>query len=337
MGTLLMPIRSRLLYMFRPADRFREQFLYGHREILIAYAGLPKQALLCGRVQHGWDLWFEGARSFRGPNGRPARQWVWSEDAARRASERGIPRVHAIGAPWLYLSKLRNSGVISPSHVKGRDVLFVPAHYGPHASVELHSHHVRTIEQYLGSPSTTVLLHGYDFVRPAIQSLYARSGIATACAGYPAYPPSGLPPSADIGNRVHFLSHILELMHAHTRLATDFMGSHVFYATNAGLPVGYWPLPETYWTALLASHTSADRELFLQMNEFQQSWSRELEGAFGVSDALVSASDRILGTSVFMSQHELKEVLAWQLGKLPESPFWQNPSLEFGHDVRCAN
>lgn len=39
-----------------PLVEFSEQFLYGHREILISHAQLGNKAMVKGSVEHGWAL-----------------------------------------------------------------------------------------------------------------------------------------------------------------------------------------------------------------------------------------------------------------------------------------
>ena len=318
-----------------PTWRLREQFLYGHREILLDYANLSRDLVIDGRIQHGWDLWFEGSTAFRGPGLRSSWQWVWARDAEHRARSLGVPKVVAIGSPWLYLQKLAaldshlTAAVVVGSTERPSGVtLFIPAHYGPFATVELHARHVDVIQSDLDPSGTSVLLHGYDFLRPDVRDLYLEAGVRVFCLGYPGYTPRALPYSADIGNRVRFLWDLNTLFQTHSRVATDFMGSHVFYAASLGLPIGYWPIPQEMWQSLVAQHDSANQDLFGRMARLESSWKNQLQHTFGVSNELATLATQVLGAESLMEPEQLRDVLRLRSHRLPDLGAWTAPDRQ---------
>jgi len=240
--------------------------------------------------------------------------------------------VVAIGAPWLYLEKMRAAAEIHtrpPSSVGSSQptTLFMPAHYGPFSSVSLHRFHSTTIAAELDPSRTTVLLHGYDFLRPDIRDVYERMGIETECLGYPGYSPRGMAYSADVANRVRFLARLHYLMRRHDQVATDFMGSHVFFASSLDVPIGYFPLPERMWNALVQEHGKEDQRLFHGMARLESRWREGLTHCFGRSEALSDLGRLVLGNDHVLPPEELREILRVSDQGLPEPGTWENPDV----------
>ncbi len=287
---------------------FREQYAYGHREILCRVAGLPPDAVLLGRVQHGWDPFeTEPARRFRPPLRAESWQWLWTNEAVQRASARGVRKVHAIGAPWLYL--LQEYG--EPKSDPAGGLLAMPGHYNELSSVTRHAQFATTIRELGWDGDVTVALHGLDFMTRDIRDIYHRWGWHIESAGWPiiAGPPQR--PSSTLGDRTQYLTNLLDFMTRSRTLVTDAMGTHVLYAGSVGMTVLLRPgdlpskgvRPAGGDTALLSSLQDERAWQDLHLGRFYRG-----EIPRPVLDGLVA---RFLGVDARRSRTELAQVLEW--------------------------
>ena len=108
-----------------PLVEFSEQFLYGHREILIDYAGLPDDALIRGSLEHGWAL--DSGRGIRRLRGGRNIYLSWSSDRVARSNIES-PRTVSIGAPFAYLVEKIGPQEIEKLSSGAKGVLYFPAH-----------------------------------------------------------------------------------------------------------------------------------------------------------------------------------------------------------------
>lgn len=223
---------------------FREQYAYGHREILLKAADLPPETQLYGRVQHGWDpLMTDPVGPFRPLFFKEAWQWVWTSSNEALGKERGVHKVKAIGAPWLYLLEQLGIPLFKPSeHRKTGKYLLMPSHINEMSSTEFHSQQILRALSYASAENWTVMLHGLDFMTMAIRDLYTASGLFITTAGWPVVSQGGRHPSSSIGDRRKFLENIVKVMRDVELLLTDEVGTHILYATSLGIDVMIKPI-----------------------------------------------------------------------------------------------
>lgn len=309
LGGLRRALPDRVRLMLSAEFAFREQFAYGHREILCRFANLPADAVLLGRVQHGWDPFeTEPAGRFRPPLRVESSQWVWTNDAADRAYTRGVRRVHAIGAPWLYLLK----GFGHPKSDSAGGLLAMPGHYNELSSVPRHAQFANSISE-LGWPGdVTVALHGLDFMTRGIRDVYACRGWLVESAGWPIIAGPPRQPSSTLGDRTRYLTNLLDFMTRSSTLITDAMGTHVLYAGTVGMTVLLWPGDPPSWEDHQPSGTAA----LLSSLRDERAWQEKHLGRFyrdeipqQVLDDLIA---RFLGVDATRSPADLARVLEWQ-------------------------
>ncbi len=292
---------------------FREQYAYGHKEILCEYAGLPSDCVLLGRIQHGWDPFEqEPSRPFRPPLRRESWQWLWSDRSLRLASERGVKKVQAIGAPWLYL---RAQTPDDPTNRQG--IIAMPGHRNEAASEELHDGFACTLlSEYSGEP-IVVVLHGLDFITKRIRDVYLDRGLALECAGWPVIPHTPRTPSSEIGDRVNFLPNLMSLMSGRQTLVTDSMGTHVLYAGSMKLDVVIWPHPNE--GASEGDNLRHRTGSLLRTLEMESRWRQRNLATFYCREIPTSVIqdlvERYLGTESFRSPSVLASMLRWETPK----------------------
>lgn len=293
-----------------PEFLYREQFAYGHKEILCRYAGLPDNCVLLGRVQHGWDPFHQEPQPFRHPiSRRPRWQWLWSSTSLKLAKERRISRVHAVGSPWLYLLRI-SPPVSAPSTSY---VLAMPAHRNELASEDGHATFAAILVREFSRSEVRVLLHGLDFMTRTIRDVYLDLGLSVESAGWPVIPHSPRRPSSDIGDRINFLPNLLTYMQGASELITDAMGTHVLYAGSLGLTTVLWPIrhapPAGYGTQGIQAR------ILQRALDLEQTWQDEVLSDFycrPLPEALLSELARqYLGADSLMKPEELRGHLRW--------------------------
>ena len=111
-------------------NKFGTQFAYGHREILLKYAGLDSSLLLTGILQHGVGPAFTIYSDWPTPRVKFISRspfWVYSRVAATELASIGAKKVQAIGSPWLYA---KQSELMAIQHnVQNSIYLIFPRHF----------------------------------------------------------------------------------------------------------------------------------------------------------------------------------------------------------------
>jgi hypothetical protein len=295
--------------LFGPEFIYREQFDYGHRELLIEYAGLPSQTILRGRIQHGWDPFMsEPVHPYRPAIIREGAQWVWTQSAVDRAQQLGLKRVVAIGAPWLYLLQ---ADLGLPATQSRAGVLAVPGHYNEASTPAYHASFLGIArEAFPDAERIVFLLHGLDFMRSDIRSVYSRAGAIVDCAGWPAGVSPPRSPSADVGDRTKFLANIARLMSASELVATDSIGTHLLYASSLDLPV--WLLRMRRDLLQAPSNASVPSPMWPSIRR-EFAWLDRHLGGFTGQEIEASFLSRLakehLGAANLRSPSELRDIL----------------------------
>lgn len=327
----MLKVASYLRWPLLPENRYREQFLYGHREILIRYAELPESAVLTGYLQHGFDvLDLQASRPLRAANMAEAFQWVWMPSTEVHALRRGYKRVRAIGAPWLYLLRRRNNGSsfgIAPHGNVSRRLssdaqrlLFAPSHWDQFSSLDLHARMCARLREVTNpSDTVTVLLHGLDFLQMELRDVYEAAGFRTTCLGWPKDSPRSFPVHSDIGDRVNFLTNLAELFERSDALIIEGMGSILFYASAVGLPVYWLGGPRIEPSALRYASPN-----FCRIDRETDDWLAKLLRRCDVPpqvpglsriqpEPLENCARTVLGEEAIKTPEELRGVLRWTL------------------------
>jgi len=224
--------------------------MYGHREILCAYAETNPKYILKGSIEHGWSALGPG-HGIPKFNGRRYPHYAWN---SKQMAEYGPyeSNVVAIGAPFTYLLKmvsdrLSNSQSRNESHSKR--ILFYSSH-GTEVGNPLVDQQIELYSKFFNPARTTVSLYWTEFLNPRIRSMYLSKGFQITCAGFSGTSEkSGLGISnlmnagSTIGGRHLFLINTLLLINSHSEIVMSGMGTAALYAGLLGKKVHLLPQP----------------------------------------------------------------------------------------------
>ena len=214
---------------------FADQFVYGHREILLDYLGLDYEYGFCGRIQHGITP-NSSAKNFKMPiwNFKHLPYWVFSKELEKNARNMGFTHVRAIGAPWNYMSE---TNIIYDN--KRKDILFMPDHststYRDVSSFSLKKKKAKALRKIAGNTSTaTVCLYYLDYLNMETRLAYEEEGFYVTALGAGKTPI----PWAPVANRIEYLYNLKNLFRSHSSFVTDTFSTPLLYAISCNLPVG---------------------------------------------------------------------------------------------------
>lgn len=221
---------------------YSEQFAYGHREVILDAAGYDRSCLILGRIPHGGWTRAETIpqEKWRDPALREMPQWMWNEAWVRSARQNGARKVVAIGAPWLYLLRLRGRPTIwEPNATRcvhpplAPRTLVLPVHSCEDNVIGFASASARLANMF-DPTRTTVCLAWQDFLSRRTREQFAMHGFRLECAGYRG---TGHTPGSTSGDRTVFLSNVLELIDDHDLVVSDAVTTGLIYAASIGKSV----------------------------------------------------------------------------------------------------
>jgi len=224
-----------------PRSNFVEQFRYGHREILVLYAGLSPDMAIRGSLEHGWSPFGPSVGVPKLLGGRFL-HLAWSSINMKRNSLHYPKNVKAIGAPFLYLLKLMESLPRTQGSIK-RKFLFIPPHGGETSVPELKGLLDQYVQQFDPTDSS-VQLYWTEFVNPIIRDAYDKAGFEVTCAGFCGLSLNeGLAFStreraiSSLGSRNVYLFNILRSLEQHDEVVAGTFGTSTLYAGYLKKPV----------------------------------------------------------------------------------------------------
>ena len=260
---------------------------YGHKNVLARYTGVRGNPPILGYLQHGWK---DGAAFVDGPVARGVPKLVWTAENERETRALGHWPVRAVGAPFLYLMRLRGEAPAPPAG----SLLAFPFHTEEKTRIERDDERYAEHLAARGADSVTVCLHPQDLENQAIRASYERRGFATTSNG---------------NNRVdpRFLDRVFDLIARHERVTTNRVCTAIFYAAALGRggSIG-GPVPgiERGGSGPAASEAGyAER--------FQRTTFPELIDGVG-GDAARELGERELGAESLRDPSELRRILGWQ-------------------------
>jgi hypothetical protein len=300
-------------------EMFADQFVYGHREILLKYSGLDYSNQIIGVLQHG--IYFPGEElDFLTPRfigGRKTKRYVFSKKYQQIALSLGHKNVYPIGAPWLYLKLgLDSTQTFLPPEKKS--VLIMPSHsqtaLPDNTSTKAKLGRAKLFRDAIGPMDATVCLHPVDFLDPNARMAFTEYGFEVTCIG--GTPGLAWSPS---GGRVTALSYLYKLMKQHTHYLTDTVGTSLFYAINIGMRVGIFPEIRN-----LVNYSP------LEAGVYKDEETKQLDYDFGIghfanainqftpSSEFIEITNQMLGADCLLGPMELKEVLDYRSGVYPK-------------------
>ena len=219
-----------------PIVEFSEQFLYGHREILIDHSGLSSKSLIKGSVEHGWAL--DSGRGIKKLTRGRYLYLSWSQARILRSNVNDATTV-SIGAPFIYayekvLAHIEEYQKNNP--LDGSKILFFPVHGNEYSQQNPESQIALFSEKY-EPKNATVCLYWVEYINPIIYNLYKKQGFRIVCAGFSGQMEhTGLGYSArklagsPIGGRPNFILNSIAILAMHSKIVFGGLGTGLFYA-----------------------------------------------------------------------------------------------------------
>lgn len=304
-------------------DRCREQFAYGHVDILRSYVGASANNFLTGRLPHdewGLPIVESVGGAFRGPNGRELPTWTWNSAWRDGHRARGATKVFAIGAPWLYLLQIagveaiwdassRCGGIRRTPGPDERRVLYVPLHSWERETLDLGSR-ARDLSDVLDPAGTTVLLGWGDFLSRGTRNAYESAGFRVECNGYRG---GAVAPESPIGDRQLFLWNLLDLLRTSHLVVSEEVCTALIYAASAGIRVQV--MPELAEIARLnevnfSSNLRTVEEFARHLTEVNRRYGWMYDASSDPHDHRTQIS-ATLGGDFLMSPDDLMRILRW--------------------------
>jgi hypothetical protein len=313
-------------------EYFYEQFMYGHREILLAYArsfnpSISPGSILRAGVQHGWagdaNIW-----RVRNRNLTPAPRYVWEN-----RFEIKLPKTtgnKAIGAPWLYLLNLldieKGFEYRLKSSLEKKEFLIFPGHNLWNTSKPI-SDQASAFHKITKGETATVCLYWIDYLQPEVRRSYENLGFEVECVGYLGSPTSST--QANMG-RTGFLLESVRLMLNHKTIITDEFSSGLLYAASLGLKVVFMDDARAIEHDIILSKDREDSFVgfYLTASEWIKNCIPELYLTINNGKQFVDFSYQELGFDVMLAEKELGKF------KWIESDLAEQIQLEFESSVK---
>ncbi|GAA2891972.1 hypothetical protein GCM10010517_56410 [Streptosporangium fragile] len=213
----------------------RSNHWYGHSRIFARYCGVDERDVprVRGFIQHGWNYLhgFPPDDHWCTP-GYP--RFVWSDVLRRRGWSMGRRGHCVIGSPWAYLLAMEPGLGRVPERQRAGTIWY-PFHGWEKAAVRGdHAALVDEIRSVEPGP-VTVCLYWLEYRDPAVRGWYERAGFRVVCHG-------------DRGSRWDlrgrdFLRRQLVELRRHRRVASNRLGSALFYGASVGCDVAVYGDP----------------------------------------------------------------------------------------------
>ncbi len=308
---------------------FREQFRFGHREVLLDYLDLDYSHLIKGFLQHGvhphpevgyWP-YQELPKSFS--TFYPS--FVWSDEAVRNAKVLGKNHVRAIGAPWLYLlAKLGlfvdGKIILESERNPSRDVLIVPAHGSGHYFANSnYEKMVGNLRERIGNSEASVLLYYTEFCDPKVRQAWSDKGFFIECSGF-AWGAENRTLWTYNGGRPRFLQNTLRVLLAHGEVICTSPTTLATYSASLGIPTSLWIDDEISFSLDLVNEGKGVERLRAYDSRIREIAKNLLGPDFEIRD--ISREKRqlslkYLGVESFQSQDSLRRLLPLEANLIP--------------------
>lgn len=223
-----------------PLNNFSEQFRFGHREVLVLYAGVSPYLAIRGSIEHGWSPFGPSVGIPRIGRGRYL-NLAWSSKAMEGKS---LPAtVVAIGAPFLYLHKLVTQQSVKGFSQRKRKYLYLPPH-GTEDASPLSQDQLQSIQELVDPKDVTVQLYWTEYLNSRVRRFYEEKGFSVDSAGFCGMSANeGLGVStraramSDVGGRHLFLLNVLSNLASHDHVFAGHLSTSALYAGYMRKPI----------------------------------------------------------------------------------------------------
>ncbi|CAM2923515.1 MULTISPECIES: hypothetical protein [Dermacoccus] len=198
---------------------------YGHAHVLAEYCGLDAEhpPRINGVIQHGWTF-VHGFGYGHNPPGGFAK-YVWGDVNRRRGQAIGWRDYVTIGAPFLYLDRLRPRAEDAP---EPEGTIWFPFH-GTVDWESVHGDHdrlIREIQEVEDGP-VTMCLYYVEYEQDEIRERYEEAGFRVITLGQRG--------TFYQGGTTNFLERQLDELRKHKRVASNRLSTAMFYGIASGL------------------------------------------------------------------------------------------------------
>lgn len=264
---------------------------YGHAHVLAEYCGLDAEhpPRINGVIQHGWTF-VHGFGYGHNPPGGFAK-YVWGDVNRRRGQAIGWRDYVTIGAPFLYLDRLRPRAEDAP---EPEGTIWFPFH-GTVDWESVHGDHdrlIREIQEVEDGP-VTMCLYYVEYEQDEIRERYEEAGFRVITLGQRG--------TFYQGGTTNFLERQLDELRKHKRVASNRLSTAMFYGIASGLD------PAVYGDPM---DIPGIKQGFDGTHLLEKTFP-ELHGAHLDLEQARAVCDEELGRDYLMSPTELGLALGW--------------------------
>lgn len=266
---------------------------YGHAHVLAEYCGLDKDnpPRINGVIQHGWTFVHGFGYGHRPPHGFA--KYVWGDVNRRRGQAIGWRDYVTIGAPFLYLDRMRPQ---TGTDVDAREgTIWFPFH-GTVDYEAVDGDHDRLIAQIKdveGDGPVTMCLYYVEYEQKEVRRRYEDAGFRVITLGKRG--------TFYQGGTSNFLERQLVELRRHERVASNRLSTAIFYGIAAGLD------PAVYGDPM---DIPGIKQGFDGTHLLEKTFP-ELHGEHLDLDLARQVADEELGRDFLMTPEELGLVLGW--------------------------
>lgn len=239
-------------FRYPPIASFADQFLFGHREILLRTLNLEEHLIFRCELQHGWqfvpddlakrDYYFRFTK---------IPKWLWNPRLKEQLPDRKSSLV--VGSPWAHFQTSQPSEELTTAR---SGVLYFPNHSYQHFKVPNNIFHdLKTIRRNFPNEEVIVSLYWLDFLDPKIYELCNREADRVVCSGFRgSLWNQGV--SDTQGGRVNFLINLDKTIRQARLVVCNNFGTAFWYSLSLGME-----------TKLLGELSHLDLEIYnLELN-----------------------------------------------------------------------
>lgn len=227
--------------------------------------------------------------------------------AAKDLSLKGVKNIRAIGSPWLY-SKILDSFEMPKSSNKEKYLAFAQ-HYptsAKHNTSEITREKVKVWRSIAGEAELEICLFWSEFTDPVWTKVASEEGVSLVCAGHPNSPLADLQIWSGEDARIEFYKNLRNIISSATHCVFERFTSAMFYASDLGKYVGYFP-----------TETKAQKESIFRTTENQEDkWLKDnfpqIFRNFAMDNKVVQITRELLGYENLLSPNELSTVLSFR-------------------------
>lgn len=264
---------------------------YGHAHVLADYCGLDptRPPRIDGILQHGWTFVHGYGYGHQPPIGYT--RFAWSDACRRRGQIIGWRDYFVIGAPFLYLDRLRPAAADAPRE----GTIWYPFH-GTVDYEQVEGNHTALIEEIKDTEDgpVTMCLYYVEYEQPEIRREYEDAGFRVICHGQRGTKWSG--------TTATFLHSQLAELRKHRRVASNRLSTAILYGLAAGCDAGVYGDPMNF---------VGGKDGFLG-EDLMHAWYPEMYGPHLDPAASHAFADAELGAHALLSPEELRIVLGWE-------------------------